>query len=266
MRVAGIGNSCIDLYEKLNRQYPSGNVVTTGVNLKKLGAAVSIISTVGNDDNGKWVIETLKNEGLDVSHIRTAEGQTAIAYKDLVDGKLINGDFKEGVLKDIVYDEEDVRFACEHDLIHTAVWDKSAKILPQIAQTGLPISFDYSDQFESPLVEETLPYVTYGFYSYHKGKDDYIKNFLIDKVNRGMKVAVATFGEEGSLAYDSLGFHQGNVIPSRNVVNKAGAGDTFIAGFLYGILSGYDVLKCLRSANKVARGIVEVFEPWIVED
>ena len=181
MRVAGIGSSCIDLYEKLNRQYPSGNVVTTGVNLKKLGAAVSIVSTVGNDENGKWVIEALKNEGLDVSHIRMAEGQTAIAYKDLVDGKLINGDFKEGVLKDISYDEEDVRFACEHDLIHTAIYDRSEKILPLIKEKGLPISFDYSDQLESPLVEETLPYVTYGFYSYHKGKDDYIKPKMLSK-------------------------------------------------------------------------------------
>ena len=54
MRVAEIGDNCIDLYERIGKKYPTGNVVDTGVNLKKLGIDVSIISTTGNDENGKW--------------------------------------------------------------------------------------------------------------------------------------------------------------------------------------------------------------------
>ena len=37
MRVAEIGDNCIDLYERIGKKYPTGNVVDTGVNLKKLG-------------------------------------------------------------------------------------------------------------------------------------------------------------------------------------------------------------------------------------
>ena len=44
MKVAEIGDNCIDLYERLGKKYPTGNVVDTGVNLKKLGIDVSIIS------------------------------------------------------------------------------------------------------------------------------------------------------------------------------------------------------------------------------
>ena len=44
----------------LGKKYPTGNVVDTGVNLQKLGIPVSIISTTGNDENGKWMLETLK--------------------------------------------------------------------------------------------------------------------------------------------------------------------------------------------------------------
>ena len=47
MKVAEIGDNCIDLYERLGKKYPTGNVVDTGVNLKKLGIDVSIISTTG---------------------------------------------------------------------------------------------------------------------------------------------------------------------------------------------------------------------------
>ena len=39
------------------------------------------------------------------------------------------------------------------------------------AAKGIPIAFDYADRLDHPLVEETLPYVTYGFYSYHEGRD-----------------------------------------------------------------------------------------------
>ena len=131
MKVAEIGDNCIDFYERLNIKYPTGNVVDTGVNLKKLGVDVSIISTTGSDENGKWMIESLKKEGLDISHLKVAEGATAITYMDMDGNDRIHGDYIEGVLENIVFDEEDVRFASEHDLVHTAFWATSRKAAPR---------------------------------------------------------------------------------------------------------------------------------------
>ena len=112
-------------------------------------------------------------------------------------------------------------------------------------------------------MEETLPYVTYGFLSYHSGRDSYIEDYLKDKVNRGMKIAIATFGEKGSLAYDKDGFHEGHVVKAEKVVNTIGAGDSFIAGFLYGVLNKYSVEECLQKGAEVASQVVAVFEPWV---
>ena len=58
MKAAMIGDNCIDVYrfingKALNRRYPTGNVVDTGVNLRKLGVPTAIISTTGSDDNGR---------------------------------------------------------------------------------------------------------------------------------------------------------------------------------------------------------------------
>ncbi|MBQ1483038.1 MAG: fructoselysine 6-kinase [Erysipelotrichaceae bacterium] len=263
MRVAEIGDNCIDLYERIGRKYPTGNVVDTGVNLKKLGVDVSIISTTGSDENGKWMIESLKEEGLDISHLKVAEGKTAVTYMDMDGNDRIHGDYEEGVLADMVFDEEDIRFACEHDLVHSALWGMAEKALPKIAESGTPIAFDYADRLDHKLVEETLPYVSYGFYSYHNGRDAYIEEYLKDKVDRGMKIAVATFGEEGSLAYDKDGYHVGHIVPAKEVVNTVGAGDSFIAGFLYGILNDRTVEECLQKGAQVASSVVEVFEPWV---
>ena len=262
MRVAEIGDNFIDVYERIGKKYPTGNVVDTGVNLQKLGIPVSIISTTGNDENGKWMLETLKKEGVDVSHLKIGDGATAVTYMDM-DGKdRVHGDYVEGVLENIVFDEEDIEFAAEHDLVHTALWGKAENTLPMIAAKGIPIAFDYADRLDHPLVEETLPYVTYGFYSYHEGRDAKIEEFLKDKVSRGMKIAVVTFGEDGSLAWDGERFYVGG-IEKAEVVNTVGAGDSFIAGFLYGILNGKSIDECLKKGAEVAASVVQVFEPWV---
>jgi fructoselysine 6-kinase len=263
MKAAMIGDNCIDVYERLNKKYPTGNVVDTGVNLQKLGIPTSIISTTGNDEAGKWMFESLKHEGLDVSHLKTGDGPTAITYMDMNGNDRVHGDYVEGVLENIAFDDEDVKFAASHDLVHSALWGKADGILHKIKQEGNPIiSFDYADRLDHALVDSTLPWVDYGFYSYHKGRDSFIKNYLKDKVRRGMKTAVATFGEKGSLVWDGKEFYNFGIFPAK-VVNTVGAGDSFIAGFLYGVLSGCDIPVCLEKAARIAAQVVAVFEPWV---
>lgn len=264
MRVAEIGDNCVDIYERLGKKYPTGNVIDTGVNLRKLGVSVSVISTTGNDENGKWMLDTLKKEGVDVSHLKVGDGQTAVTYMDMNGEDRVHGDYVEGVLENIVFDEEDIEFAASHDLVHTALWGKAEGTLPKIAAKGTPIAFDYADRLDHPLVEETLPFVTYGFYSYHNGRDEKIEAFLKDKVARGMKIAVATFGERGSLAWDGERFYSCGIVKTK-VVNTVGAGDSFISGFLFGILNNLDVEECLKKGAEVAGSVIAVFEPWVNE-
>ncbi len=262
MNAAMIGDNCIDLYERLKRKYPTGNAVDTGVNLQKLGISTSIISTTGNDENGRWMVSTLLKEGLDVSHLKVGNGPTAVTYMDMDGLDRVHGDYVEGVLKKIVFDDEDVDFAASHDLVHSALWGKAEKVLPKIRARGPLVSFDYADRLDHPLIEKTLPYVDYGFFSYHKARDLFIESFLMDKVARGMKVAVATFGEKGSLAWDGRTFYEGGVFPAK-VVNTVGAGDSFIAGFLCGVLNGDSVPGCLERGARIAAQVVSVFEPWV---
>lgn len=45
-------------------------------------------------------------------------------------------------------------------------------------------------------------------------------------------------------------------------MNTVGAGDSFIAGFLYEILMGSDIEKCLDTGARVAARVVSTFHPW----
>lgn len=262
MKAAMIGDNCIDFYERIGKKYPTGNAVDTGVNLQKLGVSTSIISTTGNDENGTWMIKTLKAEGLDISHLKIGNAPTAVTYMDMDGLDRVHGDYVEGVLENIVFDEKDIMFAAQHDIVHSALWGKAEKVLPAIHNKGAKISFDYADRLDHELVNTTLPFVDYGFFSYHKSRDTFIEDYLKDKVARGMKIATATFGDKGSLSWDGTRFWDGNVFPAK-VINTVGAGDSFIAGFLYGILNAYPIDRCLEIGARVASQVVAVFEPWV---
>ncbi len=269
MKAAMIGDNCIDEYVRvdgqvIHRRYPTGNCVDTGVNLQKMGIQTSVISTTGNDADGKWMIESLTREGLDLSHFKIGNGKTAITYMDLNGNDRVHGEYIEGVLEHIVFDEDDIAFASSHDIVHTALWGKAENVLPDIRKSGCRISFDYADRLDHPLVESTLPYVDYGFYSYHKERDPFIESFLKDKTDRGMKIAVATFGDKGSLAYDGTSFTECGVRKVDHVVNTVGAGDSYIAGFLCGLLKGESVAQCMERGAKISAEVIQVFEPWVV--
>ena len=263
MKAAAIGDNCIDVYQRLGKQYPTGNAVDTGVNLHKLGMPTAIISTTGNDENGRWMLDTLNKLGLDTSRLKVGEGATAITYMDMDGLDRVHGDYVEGVLESIVFDEEDIAFAAGHDLVHSALWGKAEDALPKIKKKNpsVQVSFDYADRLDHELVERTLPFVDFGFYSYKKERDAFIEGFLRDKVERGMTVALATFGEKGSLAYDGKAFYEGPVFPAV-VVNTIGAGDSYIAGFLYGMMQDWPIERAMEKGAQVAAEVVATFGPW----
>ena len=261
MKFAAIGDNCIDVYKKLGRSYPTGNAVDTAVNMCKLGIPTSIISTTGNDENGRTMLNALKREDLDLSHFKVSDGPTAVTYMEMNGLDRVHVKYVEGVLENMAFSADDIEFAVSHDLVHSSLWGKAENVLPAIKERGVKISFDYSDRLDHHLVEATLPYVDYGFFSYHKPADDYIKSYLADKISKGMKVCVATLGHEGSISFDGDKFEYGAVFPAK-VVNTVGAGDSFIAGFLYGIMTGLPIKDCLSKGAMVAAEVVSVFEPW----
>ena len=265
MKFAAIGDNCIDIYEKIQRSYPTGNAVDTAVNMCKLGVQTAIISTAGDDENGRIMLNALRREGLDLSHFRVSEGSTAVTYMEMNGLERVHVRYVEGVLGNMVFSDEDVEFAASHDIVHSTVWGKAETVLPKIKSRGARISFDYSDRLDHPLINVTLPYVDYGFFSYHKPADDYIEGYLRDKTAKGMKICVATLGQEGSIAFDGDRYEYCPAFPAK-VVNTIGAGDSFISGFLYGMMMGLPIKACLQKGAMVAAEVISVFEPWITAD
>lgn len=235
----------MDVYEKLNQSFPGGNAVNVAVYFVRMGGEASYTGPVGDDKYGKQMIDALKAKGVDVSHVRTLPGETSVTKVDLVNGERVLGDFTPGVLADYKMTDEEIDFLCGHDVVHAGVWGMVEGDLWRIKQRGtVPVAFDFSTDLENPMIDQIAQYVDYAFFAYDK-EDERIRDFMKQLHVKGPKMIIVTLGANGSIVYDGNGFIRHGIVPV-DVVDTMGAGDSFIAGFLKGILEKKPIDECMH--------------------
>lgn len=263
MKVIGAGFSCMDVYEKLGKAYPTGNGVDWGIHLKRMGIPVSILSVVGDDAYGEAMKEALEKEGIDISHLHTVPGDTCRMMMDLKNGvDRVHLQEIEGVMADFALTSEDKAYIKTFDYMHTDLFGNVLKDLPELRAAGVKVIMDFSvfsddSEYNS---EENFKNVDYAFLSYEQ-EDEYILSHLKRIKSFGPKLVTATLGEKGSICYDGDRFYRYGIVEAQ-VVNTVGAGDSYIAGFTYGIINGWPVEECMALGAKTSAGVVSKFEPY----
>lgn len=244
MKVAAIGDNCVDVYEAEGKSYPGGNPVNVAVYLRRMNVNASYTGVVGNDVYGQTMIDALKNKGVDVSHVRIEEGSTAITKVSIVDGNRVFGDYIEGVMEHFCPTQDDVDFLCEHDLVVSGIWGHAESCLKQVHDSGTTVVFDYSDQPQDPLVDQTIGNVDYAFFGLELKDGPELRSFLAEKQKLGPKAVIATLGDQGSVLYDGTNYVTHGIIECP-IADTMGAGDSFIAGFITGVLNNDDLYTCM---------------------
>lgn len=130
VRIAAVGDNCIDYYDQTGEAYAGGNPVNVAVYTVRLGGQASYTGAVGDDANGNFMRQAITNKGVDTSHLKTLPGATAVTHVEIVDGDRILGDYEEGVLADFKLDQEDIDFIASHDLMVTGIWGMIEHDLP----------------------------------------------------------------------------------------------------------------------------------------
>lgn len=260
MRIATVGDNCMDVYSSLGKAFPGGNPVNVAVYMKRLGEDASFTGVVGSDEYGTLMRKSLLQKGVDVSHLHTHPGKTAITMVELVNGERIFGDYFEGVLSDFSLNEEDIQFLLKHDVIHSGFWGKIENDLPLLSRKKPIISFDFADHYDGTVIDIAISYVDYAFFSYIKD-DDFIRQFMKGMQPRGPQVVVVTLGENGSLAFDGKEFYKAGIV-TVDVVDTMGAGDSFIAGFMQAVQQFKDVEACLQRGAENASETLKYMGAW----
>ena len=234
-----------------------GQVATAMVALSRWGTRTKYIGKVGGDELGQFSLESIRQEGVDVSSV-TVESQVSNQFATIiVDGK--SGDrtilwdrddrltYRDGELKKedvcsgkiLLLDGHDIRAA-----LQCARWAREEHI-PVI------LDVDKVEPLTSELIKD-IDFVVTGsrFPTLFTGILDREKAFLeLQKHTSGF--LCTTLGSEGTMALleEEILRVKGSRI---DVVDTTGAGDVFHAGFIYGLLQNWDLEKILQFANAVA--------------
>ena len=220
-KLAAIGFSCMDVYDKLNKSYPTGNGVDWGVHLARLGMDVSVVSVTGNDEYGWIMREMLRGEKIDISHLHEMEGETCQMKMDLIGGvDRVHLEEIEGVMRDFALSEEDKEFIKEHDFLHTDLFGNCLQDLRELHEAGVKVVMDFSTFSDDP-----------------------------------------EFNTDENYRNDGKEFYRCGIIPVKTV-NTVGAGDSYIAGFTYGVIQGWTIPECQQFGARLSASVVTKFEPY----
>lgn len=231
VKIAAIGDNCIDVYTNLNRAFPGGGPVNFAVHARRSGAATAYIGVVGQDANGDWLKQALIDEEVDVRHLSQVPGPTAIAYVRLegADRVFIPGGHR-GVRTQLRVTPEIDAYLNGFDLIHTTLDGCVDEMIPTWHSQGLRISYDFSHR-PLPAQLDLIPYLYVAFFSGQKMSPHDAPAATAAYYVSGGPVIVMTLGATGSLAYDGQRYYEQSAL-STPLVDTLGAGDAFQAAFM----------------------------------
>lgn len=235
-----------------------GQAATAMVALARLGLRARYIGSVGSDDEGRYQIDSLSSESVDVSKLAVIEGadtQSAFILIDQPTGE-----------RTIVW-RRDARLALDPDrvdrasvtsgrVLHLDGHDTAAAIraAAYAREAGIPVVLDIDNIYEG--ADRLLPLVDFlissgSFPERMTGISDLRSALKTLASTTGARLVGATLGSQGVLAY-----FRGEFIHtpgfSIDCKDTTGAGDAFHGGFIYGLLEAYSVEETFRFANAVA--------------
>jgi sulfofructose kinase len=234
-----------------------GQVATAMVALARWGLRSRYIGKVGDDERGRFALESIRNEGVDVSHVTVEPGASNQYAFIIIDGR--SGE------RTILWDRDERltyrvgelprEAVCSGRVLHVDGHDVRAATLALTwaRQEGIPTVIDVDKVEEG--TAEMIRLVDFLITSTHfprrlTGIEDPRDALEALGKETGGFVAM-TLGREGALAMTPAGpVH----CPGFSVesVDTTGAGDVFHAGFIFGFLQGWDLMRILEFANAVA--------------
>lgn len=256
VQVLCIGDNVVDRYPQRGVMYPGGNAVNVAVHVRRCGAISGYIGAVGSDAAGQLVTRSLSEEAVDLTRLRTIDGNNAYAVVHLVDGNRVFGSGDVGVSR-FVLDHDDLLEAARADLVHTGECSMIEDQLPELGRHSHTLSFDFSER-PWEYVEAHARHVDLAVLSRPDMSVDEARDEARRVLQLGPRAAAVTLGPLGAfVAWDGEGLHA--QVPSGPIVDTLGAGDAFIARLLVGVVRREDVQLAAAAATTYATASCATF-------
>lgn len=246
---------------------PGGKGANQAVQAARLGANVTMVGKVGNDDFGRNLINSAKESGVNTDYIfitdstPTAVGNVQIQKNEKgTENRIIvvPGANFELTVDDVAFLEEKI---ADFDMVimqHEISQAVNIKVAEYAKAKGVPVMLNPAPSAEVP--KELISCLTYISPNEHEAEDIVgIKpeNDAIDKAiaalhNMGVKNVLITLGKAGCALSDGNKIMESSSIDIAPVIDPTAAGDSFIGAFCTSIAAGVSVNEALIFANCTA--------------
>lgn len=248
----GIGDNVVDFYKDRGEFFPGGNALNVPVLAKRDGLArAGYIGLIGNDAEGAHVRASLEREGVWIGRLRQAFGPNgkAVVSLDEKGDRVFMGSNKGGIQRalSLRMDAEDIAAIEEFGNVHTSVFSYLEPELPKIRAHAASLTFDFSTHRDRDYIASVAPHITGAFLSGSGLTDSDIDDLIAYVAGFGVTTVGVTRGSDGAFWLAGGRRYRQGIKPA-DVVDTLGAGDSFLAGYLTGVLSGRSVEAALDFA------------------
>ncbi|WP_127144478.1 PfkB family carbohydrate kinase [Pelagibacterium montanilacus] len=247
-----VGDNCIDrIGPPVSRDLVGGNAVNVAVQGARLGLRASYFGAVGADPEGALVRAMLERETVDLGGLVVRPGATALTEIG-IDGNGERHMLAESFGACAGYRPDAAAMARIAAAGHCHVgWmdDRGALLTDLLARSRRPsLSRDVS--INAHPADLDVAGLDIAFAS-EPGPREAAVARARDLVTRGAAMAVVTRGPDGALALRDGHFVEVDAVPAR-VLDSTGAGDSFIAGFLFVWLTTGAIGEALETGARTA--------------
>ncbi|MBI2845692.1 MAG: carbohydrate kinase family protein [Chloroflexi bacterium] len=274
-RIVVIGGANLDIRGRPQGQYvhmtsnpgrigrwPGGAARNIAENLARLGCKVWLLSAVGGDESGRFIMEATSAAGVDTSLVLIAEGRPTGTYLAIFDeyGHLISAINDMQVLEEATpdYISQNIARIKNPDLLvvdANLLLETIEKVVEIGVEQGIPLAAAAVSVAKAPRLVPHLQSIDYLFCDKSQAetlladrkisRQEEAIQAAKDLVAKGVGAAVITRGGRG-LAYATA--KEAGSLPAlpAHVVDASGAGDALATATLFGIMSGWPTADSLQ--------------------
>ena len=249
-----------------------GDCLNTAIDLRQLGADVGFIGILGKDPLGNYLHEILVSNGIDDRGIYFDDMIKTSSAVALINKKGERIFLYYGGTNDVLtFDKVDQSMVRNAKIVHVG----GTFLLPKFDGNGARDLFKLAHEHESfttmdvtwdttgkwlETIEPCLPYLDLFMPSINEAKE-ICKTTQIEKIteilkSKGVKNIIIKLGKQGCYV-DAFGRKYYQNAYNVPVVDTTGAGDSFIAGVLYGLGKGWDIEVITRFASAVSAHCIQ---------
>ncbi len=278
VKIVVVGSSNTDMVTRSDRLPKPGETVVSheffigqggkganqAVSAARMGASVTFVARVGNDDFGRKAVSIYEKEGIDTSYITydddlptgtalinlDAKGQNMIVATMGANANLLDKHIDKAA--DILKSCDAILTQLEMPLTSVLYLARRAKAEGKMFILNPAPIQEISDELIS-LTDYIIPNQTEAAVMTGVEVEDLqsAENAAGILTGRGAKQVIITIGEKGAFIKGAFG---SKIVPAPNVnaIDTVGAGDTFCGAFAVGIAEGKTMEEAVALANKSA--------------